>query len=96
MIQTIAPWPQTPHLAIGQTVAGKTVVAAVRQQDRPGYLPGLHVVTARDAREYVTWEVAYQDGIGWVANAGHYFPITDGDTEPDTKRAALADMLARA
>lgn len=53
-----------PELRIGQRISGHTVVAAIREHDGPGLLPGLHLVTAhdpgRDSSPYVTWEVAWQ------------------------------------
>ena len=52
-----------PDLAIGQKISGRTVIAAVRQVDGRGYLPGLHIVVAYDpgsVTPWVTWEVAWQ------------------------------------
>jgi hypothetical protein len=63
--QTYDPGYPVPDLAIGQRVGdtGRIVIAAVRQIDCPGYLPGLHIVTAYGpsaVQPYVTWEVAWQ------------------------------------
>jgi hypothetical protein len=85
-----------PALAIGQAISGKHVIAAIKEADKPGYLPGLHVVTAEDDRELVTWEVAWQAGYGWVANAGHYF-THEGEASQrlHAYRQALTDMTER-
>jgi hypothetical protein len=100
--QTYDPGYDVPALEVGKTkIAGRTVIAAIRQTDGPGLLPGLHVVTAWSETEYqpyATWEVAWMaypaTGMAedapkgrWVANAGHYM---------DDVRAALTDMTARA
>ena len=95
--QTYDPGYDVPDLAIGQEISGRTVIAAVRQVDCPGYLPGLHTVTAYAASEYqpwVTWEVAWQPagdepGGQWTASSGHYFYA-------DQAREALLDMIRRA
>jgi hypothetical protein len=62
--QTYDPGYDVPDLAIGRVISGHTVIAATRQIDAPGYLPGLHTVTAYDPTNpmtpYVTWEVAGQ------------------------------------
>lgn len=87
----------TPALALGTVISGMTVIAAVRQADRPGYLPGLHIVTAanRTTGEFVTWEVARQ-GNRWVASGGHYFLGWQRERQSDARADALADMIARA
>jgi hypothetical protein len=101
--QTRDPGYPVPNLEIGQVISGHTVIAAVRQLDRGGYLPGLHIVMGYDPGNeitpYVTWEVAWQarphthykgEPRGqWVASGGHYFPASQG-------RDAQLDMLARA
>lgn len=63
--QSYDPGYDVPDLAIGQKISGRTVIAAVRQIDGPGYLPGLHIVVAYDGTPdavtpWVTWEVAWQ------------------------------------
>lgn len=100
-----------PDLAIGsRIVPGYRVIAAIREADQPGYLPGCHIVTceATGRPEYVTWAVAWQrhadgtcdreacqdHGGRWVASAGHYFPLDLHS--PDARAEALADMLKRA
>jgi hypothetical protein len=90
-----------PNLEIGTVISGFEVIAAVRQPDKAGYMPGLHVVTAwnESRSEMVTWQVAWQESSTpyvsgrWVANSGHYFPA-DGLT-PGSVRPALEDMLKR-
>jgi len=68
-----------PALAIGQALGstGRTVIAAIRETDTPGYLPGLHTVVAYDPDNcnppYVVWDAAYQPGYGWTASSGDYY-----------------------
>jgi hypothetical protein len=61
--QDYDPGYDVPDLRIGQLISGHTVVAAIREHDGPGLLPGLHIVTAYDPdglMPYVTWETAWQ------------------------------------
>ena len=61
--QSYDPGYDVPDLRIGQRISGHTVVAAIREHDSFGLLPGLHIVTAYDPEglmPYVTWEVAWQ------------------------------------
>jgi hypothetical protein len=101
--QTYDPGYPVPDLAIGHVISGHTVIAATRQIDGPGWLAGLHIVTAYDPANpvtpYVTWEVAWQPSSTqariagrpgqWVATGGHYFHASEA-------RDALVDMIHRA
>jgi hypothetical protein len=95
-MQDYDPGYPVPDLSIGHVIAGHKIIAAIREHDRPGLLPGLHIVLAETDHDMptplVTWEVGYQrdyNGGQYVANAGHYFGA-------DQYADAVADMVRRA
>jgi hypothetical protein len=101
-----------PALALGTVISGYRVIAAIREDDRPGYLPGCHVVAAVDTAsgEHVTWQVAwqsYQDYQGPVSTpeghpGGRWIANAGHHFRPaphgvvSARSEALADMLRRA
>lgn len=103
--QTYDPGYGVPDLSIGQRISGHTVIAAIRQIDSPGLLPGLHVVTAYDPGDgfarstpYVTWEVAWQPS-GELYNAdgtpaGRW--VANSGHYKASRSDALRDMAERA
>jgi len=78
--QSYDPGYDVPNLEIGTVISGRTVIAATRETDGPGLLPGLHMVIAFDPdnyQPYVTWQVAWQ-------------PLTEREIEAvNARRAGL-------